>query len=75
MGKPGCTQAEVEEAAKMSNAHTFIMNFPGGYDTEVWHCIQRGTSRILRMVGRGGIIDGAALGEGEGRRCRAGQDN
>jgi ABC-type transport system involved in cytochrome bd biosynthesis fused ATPase/permease subunit len=35
MGKPGATQAEIEEAAKMSNAHSFIMNFPGGYDTEV----------------------------------------
>lgn len=35
MGKPGCSQEEIEEAAKMSNAHTFIENFPAGYNTEV----------------------------------------
>ncbi|KAF0693595.1 Aste57867_15460 [Aphanomyces stellatus] len=28
-------QARVEEAAKMANAHNFIMQFPDGYDTQV----------------------------------------
>jgi ATP-binding cassette subfamily B (MDR/TAP) protein 1 len=35
MGKPGATREEIIEAAKMSNAHDFICNFPLGYDTEV----------------------------------------
>ena len=34
-GKPGSTSEEVEAAAKMANAHAFIMEFPEGYDTEV----------------------------------------
>eukprot|EP00808_Paulinella_micropora_P014339 g50286.t1 len=34
-GKPGSTREEVIEAAKMSNAHNFIMEFPNGYDTDV----------------------------------------
>merc|ERR1719230_2480201 len=35
MGKPGAIRAEVEAAAQMANAHNFIMEFPGGYDTDV----------------------------------------
>ena len=34
-GKPGATQEEIEEAAKMSNAHKFIQTFPAGYNTQV----------------------------------------
>ena len=36
-GKPGgATRAEVEEAARMANAHTFILeSLESGYDTEV----------------------------------------
>jgi len=34
-GKPGASQDEVEEAAKMANAHKFIVKFPQGYGTEV----------------------------------------
>ncbi|KAL3922482.1 MAG: hypothetical protein SGPRY_004545 [Prymnesium sp.] len=35
-GKPGATQAEIEEAARMANAHTFITsNLSNGYDSEV----------------------------------------
>lgn len=29
------TQEQIEEAAKMANAHDFIMSFPDGYDTQV----------------------------------------
>jgi ABC-type multidrug transport system fused ATPase/permease subunit len=32
-GKPGCTQAEVEAAAKAANIHDFVMTLPQGYDT------------------------------------------
>ena len=34
-GMPQATQAEIEEAAKKANAHTFIMGFPDGYNTNV----------------------------------------
>eukprot|EP01114_Cavostelium_apophysatum_P016898 TRINITY_DN48_c0_g1_i1.p1 TRINITY_DN48_c0_g1~~TRINITY_DN48_c0_g1_i1.p1 ORF type:complete len:1280 (-),score=427.38 TRINITY_DN48_c0_g1_i1:235-4074(-) len=34
-GKPNATREEVEEAAKASNAHNFIMEFPDKYDTQV----------------------------------------
>lgn len=35
LGRPDATFEEVMEAAKMANAHDFIMNLPNGYDTEV----------------------------------------
>ncbi len=34
-GRPEATQAEVEEAAKLANAHSFISAFPDGYKTLV----------------------------------------
>ena len=34
-GKPGATRKEVIEAAKVANAHEFIVNLPQGYDTPV----------------------------------------
>jgi ATP-binding cassette subfamily B (MDR/TAP) protein 1 len=34
-GKEGATQEEIEEAAKSSNAHEFVTQFPGGYKTLV----------------------------------------
>ncbi|KAJ1473699.1 ATP-binding cassette superfamily [Baffinella frigidus] len=34
-GRVGATREEVEEAANMANAHTFILHFPNGYDTNV----------------------------------------
>lgn len=34
-GKPNATQKEIEEAARMANAHDFIMSFPDKYDTQV----------------------------------------
>ncbi|MEO4421093.1 SAV1866 family putative multidrug efflux ABC transporter [Staphylococcus aureus] len=35
LGRPTATDEEVVEAAKMANAHDFIMNLPQGYDAEV----------------------------------------
>jgi len=40
-GKPDATKEEIEQAAKMANAHNFIMSFPQGYDTPVG---EKGTS-------------------------------
>ncbi|MCY9666423.1 ABC transporter ATP-binding protein/permease [Paenibacillus alginolyticus] len=34
-GKPNATEEEVIHAAKAANAHDFILNLPGGYDTEI----------------------------------------
>lgn len=34
-GRPGCTDAEVERAAKAAHAHDFIQALPDGYATEV----------------------------------------
>lgn len=39
-GKPGASQAEIEQAARAANAHDFIMALPQGYDTPVG---ERGT--------------------------------
>lgn len=35
MGKPGCTENEMIEAAKAAHAHSFIMRLPQGYDTVI----------------------------------------
>ncbi|KAK2167994.1 hypothetical protein NP493_1249g00018 [Ridgeia piscesae] len=35
LGREGATQADIEEAAKMANAHNFIMMFPEKYNTLV----------------------------------------
>jgi len=35
LGRPGATDAEVEEAARRANAHDFILEQEDGYDTEV----------------------------------------
>ena len=34
-GKEGASQQEIEEAAKSANAHSFIQQFPDGYNTYV----------------------------------------
>ncbi len=34
-GNETATQAEIEAACKIAQAHDFIMSFPGGYDTEL----------------------------------------
>ncbi|SMC58975.1 ATP-binding cassette, subfamily B [Oscillospiraceae bacterium] len=34
-GKPGATMEEIVEAAKLANAHDFIMELPDGYNTDI----------------------------------------
>ncbi|MCR4558150.1 MAG: ABC transporter ATP-binding protein/permease [Saccharofermentans sp.] len=34
-GRPGATQEEIVEAAKLANAHDFIMSLPHGYATDI----------------------------------------
>jgi len=34
-GRPDATDKDIEAAAKMANAHEFIVKFPDGYDTEI----------------------------------------
>ncbi|KAF6140223.1 hypothetical protein GIB67_000271 [Kingdonia uniflora] len=35
IGRPHATQVEIEEAARVANAHSFIAKLPQGYDTQV----------------------------------------
>lgn len=35
LGRPDATMPEIEEAAKVANAHSFILKLPDGYDTQV----------------------------------------
>lgn len=35
LGKPEATQAEIEQAAKIANAHEFIMQLPENYETNI----------------------------------------
>ena len=34
-GKEGCTQQEIEEAARLAHLHEFIVSLPDGYETQV----------------------------------------
>jgi ABC-type transport system involved in Fe-S cluster assembly fused permease/ATPase subunit len=34
-GRPGASQAEIEQAAKLAQVHDFVMKLPEGYDTRV----------------------------------------
>lgn len=34
-GLPGASQEQIEEAARLANAHDFIVEFPEGYNTMV----------------------------------------
>ena len=35
MGRPGATDEEIQQAAKLAHAHSFIIKLPDGYNTEV----------------------------------------
>lgn len=35
LGRPDATLVEIEEAARVANAHSFIIKLPEGYDTQV----------------------------------------
>lgn len=35
LGRPDADQVEIEEAARVANAHSFIIKLPEGFDTQV----------------------------------------
>lgn len=35
LGREDATQVEIEEAARVANAHSFIIKLPDGYDSQV----------------------------------------
>lgn len=35
LGRPDANQVEIEEAARVANAHSFIIKLPDGYETQV----------------------------------------
>lgn len=37
LGRPDATLVEIEEAARVANAHSFIVKLPEGLDTQVSH--------------------------------------
>jgi len=37
LGRPDANQVEIEEAARVANAHSFIIKLPEGYETQVSH--------------------------------------
>lgn len=39
LGRPDATLVEIEEAARVANAHSFIVKLPDGFDTQVRHSI------------------------------------
>ncbi|HZG71026.1 MAG TPA: ABC transporter ATP-binding protein [Chondromyces sp.] len=52
-GRLGASDQEVEEAARMANAHSFIMKLPNGYDTKLRHegeGISQGQKQLLAIA-------------------------
>ena len=37
LGQENATQVEIEEAARVANAHSFIIKLPDGYDSQVYY--------------------------------------
>jgi ABC-type multidrug transport system fused ATPase/permease subunit len=69
-GYPDSTIEQVEEAAKVANAHDFIMSFPDGYDTQVG---DKGTKlsggTFLLTSGRGSIVIYCLIGAIDALLC------
>jgi len=59
IGKPGATQEEVIEAAKIAHAHDFILEWPLGYDTNVGESgsLLSGGQRQRISIARAVLVD------------------
>ena len=47
-GNPEASQEQIEEAAKLANAHDFITSLPDGYDTQVGD--KGGQARLIQLA-------------------------
>lgn len=51
LGRPDADQVEIEEAARVANAHSFIIKLPDGFDTQVWFNRYSSESRFTLITG------------------------
>lgn len=49
LGRPDADQVEIEEAARVANAHSFIIKLPEGYDTQVGQLVSSENVMSKRM--------------------------
>ncbi|KAJ6331250.1 hypothetical protein OIU76_009763 [Salix suchowensis] len=55
LGRPDASQVEIEAAARVANAHSFIIKLPDGFDTQMKSYLMQGKILDFVAVGGGGV--------------------